>query len=567
MLDWEERVFLGLKAVYERVRVRPAERRLREREATLAGRRAALLLLGQMVGGPLAGILETDERRLCGGGRLFLPKSCRLAPTRELNAAYQELKAVLGALALRDGWDGSEGMRLALVDRWCLELPGLSDVLSSLDQAIPGGVWNSLGVPAMPVPPSERSHSLVDRNQVTAGDECRPVTEIEGKGRVETEVEAAPGDDGDGADLPMHTFEKVETLEEYHGLSRKTDSDDELEAHAEALDALDMRHLWRSAERPRSIYRSDVILDGFALEVQDGAGDSGIAYPEWDYRRGCYRPDWCRVQTGSAGAADPGWASKARQSHRRLIDRLRREFASVLSDRERRRRQPTGSEFDLDALVETEIDRRAGRTPDETIYLDRRRALQDVAALILLDQSYSTDGWINDRRVLDAITATLFVAGEVIDGFVACWAVAAFSSNTRRACSFSTVKDFSEPWAQVSGRLGALQPRGYTRIGPALRHAQERLINQAARRRLVILITDGRPCDYDRYEGEYGIRDVKKAIETGAQRGITTHAFAVEKQACESFPRMFTPRHFDVIPRPEALTRKLCALFSRTLAG
>ena len=67
MLDWEEKVFLGLKAVYERVRVRPAQQRLRERQATLAERRASLLLLGQMVAGRPLGILETDERRLCGG--------------------------------------------------------------------------------------------------------------------------------------------------------------------------------------------------------------------------------------------------------------------------------------------------------------------------------------------------------------------------------------------------------------------------------------------------------------------------------------------------------------------
>ena len=74
-------------------------------------------------------------------------------------------------------------------------------------------------------------------------------------------------------------------------------------------------------------------------------------------------------------------------------------------------------------------------------------------------------------------------------------------------------------------------------------------------------------CDYDRYEGEYGIHDVKKAIETGTLHGITTHAFAIEKQAAEYFPRLFTRGKFDIIPRPEALTRKLCTLFASTLAG
>jgi nitric oxide reductase NorD protein len=567
MLDWEEKIFLGLKAVYERVRVRPAQQRLRARQATLAERRTALLLLGQMVAGRPLGILETDERRLCGGGRLFLPRACALAPTPDLNAAFYELKTVLAALALRDRWDGTESMRSTLLPRWQDELPGLSDCLQRLEAAATGSLWDHLGSPASPEPAVDRPGSIPDRAQPAGESSDHPVTEIEGRGRAEVEVQLAPDDDGEGADLPMHTFEKVEILEEFSGLSRKSDDDDELEEHAEALEALDMRHLWRSAERPRSIYRSDLILDGLALEVQGDAAGPGIAYPEWDYQRGRYRPDWCRVQPGTAGPELPSWSAAMRRQHRQLIDRLRREFASIVSEWERRRRQPAGPEFDLDAVVAMEVDRRTGRTPEESIYLDRRRALHDVAALILVDHSYSTDGWIHERRVLDTITGTLFAAGEVLDDFVTRWAVAAFSSNTRRACSFSMVKDFAEPWSHASGRLGSLQPCGYTRIGPALRHAQELISRQPAQRRLVIVITDGRPCDYDRYEGEYGIRDVKKAIETGAQHGITTHAFAIEKQACESFPRMFTPRRFDIIPRPEALTRKLCSLFARTLAG
>jgi hypothetical protein len=37
------------------------------------------------------------------------------------------------------------------------------------------------------------------------------------------------------SEMPIHTFEKAETLEEYSGLNRKNDDEDELEEHAEAL--------------------------------------------------------------------------------------------------------------------------------------------------------------------------------------------------------------------------------------------------------------------------------------------------------------------------------------------
>ncbi len=30
-----------------------------------------------------------------------------------------------------------------------------------------------------------------------------------------------------------------------------------------------------------------------------------------------------------------------------------------------------------------------------------------------------------------------------------------------------------------------------------------------AERKMIILFTDDRPCDYDRYEGTYGVKDIK----------------------------------------------------------
>ena len=79
---------------------------------------------------------------------------------------------------------------------------------------------------------------------------------------------------------------------------------------------------------------------------------------------------------------------------------------------------------------------------------------------------------------------------------------------------------------------------------------------------MVILVTDGKPCDYDRYEGTYGIRDVKMAVETGHRHEIATHAFAVEKRAKEYFPAMFTPDHYSIVSDPKGLATGLCDLLA-----
>lgn len=569
MLDWEENIFLGLKAVYHRVRVRPAQRRREAVRATLKERRGRLLLLGQMIAGRPLALFETDNRVLCGDGRLFLPREFSRATTTEANAAFYDLKTIVGALAVRERWHRRSETSLAdLIAGCATEFPGLPALVQTLAIELPEGLWTELGRPQSEKPATAEKLATLELASVTDENEAATVvTEIEGKGQSEVEVTVAPDGDGPGAETPIHTFEKAETLEEANGLSRKTDDEDELEDHAEAMEELDMRTVQRSTERPRSIYRSDLILDGLTMEVKDTAPGVGLPYPEWDYQRRDYRQDWCFIQPEKLTGTDPAWATTIGHKHRVLIHRLKRQFAAVVSDWQRLRRQPAGAEFDLDAVVEAEVERRTGHTPPEALYLDRQRALHDISALILLDQSYSTDAWLENARVMDTITSTLFCAGEVLTDYISSFAVASFSSHTRRSCRFSTVKDFHEPWVAARSRFGTLEPSGYTRIGPALRHAQELLDREPAQRKIVILITDGRPCDYDRYEGTYGLHDVKKAIETGAQHGIATHAFAIEKQASEFFPLMFTQRRFDIISRPERLTGALCQLFARMIAS
>ena len=294
------------------------------------------------------------------------------------------------------------------------------------------------------------------------------VTEIEGQGQ--TDVASRDGEDDQPveAEMPIHTFEKVETLEEYSGLNRKTDDSDELDEHSEALRSVDMKHVIRSRGRPRSIYRSDIVLDGLALEVGGPDGNGGIPYPEWNYRNNSYRPDWCHVQETRQQNADAAWLAVAERSHRQLVLDLKKQFASLANEWLRAKRQPFGPELDLDVVVDNEVARQGGQNPNELCYVDRRRSLHDVATLILLDQSFSTDAWIDDARVLDTIRDTIFCVGEVLDEFVEDFALAAFSSNTRRQCSFHSLKDFTESWHDTRAKLGKPRSAGVHthRTGP-----------------------------------------------------------------------------------------------------
>ena len=569
MFEWEESTFLGLKKLYQRFITKPIEQEQAARQASLADHRGALIYLARLLSGKNLGIFETEQRILCTQDRICLPHEFHDADSPETNTQLYRLKTILAALALRDNWRGTLDELPAYAAKLGNEFPHLTELIESVEKSLVDpeySLWEDIGVP-MEISESsnkELESGALDDNTQDAPDS---VTEIEGKGQIDVEVLAASDDDGTGADMPTHTFEKAEYLEETSGLSRKTDDEDELEEHAEALEEVDMTQVVRSAERPQSIYRSDVILDGLNLEINDSTPATGIPYPEWDYKKRDYRPNWCYLQPVHNTEHHPEWLETTAAKHATLIASLKRQFASLTSEYLKLKRQPNGDDFDIDAVIDAQVQLRSGHTPSENIYLNQKKDIHDVSALLLLDLSYSTDAWLADIRVLDAIMETVYCVGEVIEDYIESFAVAGFSSNTRRSCRFESLKDFDEPWDQAKLHFGGLKPQGYTRIGPALRHAQELLINQPASRKIVILVTDGRPCDYDRYEGTYGIKDVRKAIETGKLHGISTHAFAIEKSATETFPMMFSRHHFDVVNSPQQLSQTMAKLFTKLIAS
>ena len=568
ILEWEENLFLGIKALYRRLVVSPHERNLAAVRAPLDPLRQELFLLARMVAGRSVAIVETSQAVLCDDEHLFLPSGFDAASTVEGNEELFRIKTLLGALAIRSGGISRPETSLTqLSGKWAAEFPGLRERIERLEESLAGrDIWALLGESSCRSGGEEVMQSARSGESETETTDEK-ITEIEGEGRAGVEAIEDPGEQPMEAEMPIHTFEKAETLEESSGLDRKTDEEDELEDHEEALRSLEMTQVMRSRERPRSIYRADLVIEGLHLEVGGEAPPEGIPYPEWDFKQRQHREDWCFVRQTLARESDAAWATGTARKHRSVILDLRKKLASLATRMERKRSQPHGEDLDLDAVVRALVDSRAGQAPDERLYVERRRKRHDVSALILMDLSFSTDSWIDDARVLDTMRETLFCAGEVLDEFIGDFAVAGFSSNTRRQCEFHLIKDFREDWAGSRARLGSLVARGYTRIGPSLRHAQELLVHESGERKIVFLLTDGRPCDYDRYEGEYGIRDVRKAIETGSRHGVMTHAFAIEKRAREQFPRMFKRQHFDVVSSPRAFVESLCGAFARLRLG
>lgn len=369
-------------------------------------------------------------------------------------------------------------------------------------------------------------------------------------------------------DVLLHTFDKLETAEEFQGVTRTPDGADELAEHAEALAELDLRDVVRSAERTQSLYRADIPLEGGAGELADPTPPAAAVflYDEWDGKARQYKPRWCTVEVHPAPTPPPQAAVTAAQilhKHRRLRCELRRMLDRVRWRRVLKNRQTDGAEIDLEAVVDRYATVRSGHQPDDRLYAARRRSTRDLVTLLLIDLSYSTDAWMQGRRVLDIAKESLLVLGDVLAQWQDRVGVVGFYSHTRRHCSMVMLKHFDEPWPRCTARLVALEPTGYTRIGPALRHGTALLLRQTAAKKLLLLLSDGKPTDYDRYEGRYGIADVRQAIREAQQARIHTYALAIERQAKLYLPHMFGNGNFQILSQPTHLVRGLTDLYRR----
>lgn len=384
-----------------------------------------------------------------------------------------------------------------------------------------------------------------------------------------THVERVQEPEQQLAENPLvHSFEKVHTLEEYKGGSKRIDGDDELAAHQKALDELDLRQVMRSHQRAKSLYRADLLLGGDVGDVDgDEAAPAEALYDEWDEAKHTWKRGWCRLTTRLVPVMPEATATLA-STRARLVQAttgVRSVFEHLEASRAWKLRQRDGSDVDVDAVVARYGALRAGSCSETRLYATRRRHSRDTAVLVLLDASLSTDAWVANRRVLDVEKEAVLVLGDALDGLFDEVAVAAFCSQTRRDCRFLVAKGFQESWALGAQRLVSLEPHGFTRIGPAIRHATAELLACGAKQKLLLLVSDGKPSDVDRYEGRYGVADVHRAVLDAQGAGVVTHALAVDPAAKAWLPSMFGHGRASVVSKPEDLVGALARVTSTAL--
>ncbi|MDR2206971.1 MAG: VWA domain-containing protein [Flavobacteriaceae bacterium] len=365
-----------------------------------------------------------------------------------------------------------------------------------------------------------------------------------------------------------HNFEKVDTADEFSGTWRDFDGDDELENHSDALDELNMKYTVRVDDVAHSVYEASFTDNAKIAESKESESEGRfVLYDEWDCYKKTYRKNYSKIYPSQFAATDADYYQNTLLQNKSILTQLRKMLASINNKWQQQRLQTQGKEIDIDMAANRFADLIAGCTPSDKVYLSDRKKEKDLSILLLLDISLSSDSYAADNRVIDVAKQTAILFGEILNEYRIDFSIHGFYSKTRNFASYITVKNFEEKWDSAKYGIGTLQPAGYTRIGPALRHSGALLQNRNSKNKWVILLSDGKPNDYDRYEGKYGINDIKQALRELSGNNINTYALAIEATAKYYLPQMFGHDHYQIVSSPVELLKSLVKLYERIRYG
>ncbi|MCR6500094.1 nitric oxide reductase activation protein NorD [Shinella sp. CPCC 101442] len=422
----------------------------------------------------------------------------------------------------------------------------------------PAGYLPMLPVPLWP-------DALLREEGEGRGEEDQPVSggtpETPETGRHVALREKAENRKSERSPFILNRFEKILAMAEMVNVDRPGDDSDDHDSSA--ADELDDMTLGERKGRPAARFRFDLDLPPEALDRTRLTGE--FTYPEWDYRTATYLPDHCRVL--ASPVPDTAAVPEADADTKSLIRRVRRQFEVLRPRHEMLRAQLDGAELDLDAVVRARSDLAAGGQGSDRIHQMSRPQAHDLAVTILVDVSLSTDAWFDNRRVLDVEKEALLVLSH---GLAACGdshSILTFTSRRRSWVRVETVKDFGEPIDHgVEARIAALKPGFYTRIGPAIRHAAAKLREQPNRRKLLLILTDGKPNDVDHYEGRFALEDSRRAVSEARRTGLSVFGVTVDREAQAYVPAIFGRNGYAIVSNIARLPAALPAIY-RGLVG
>lgn len=305
------------------------------------------------------------------------------------------------------------------------------------------------------------------------------------------------------------------------------------------------------------------------------SGDLAFSYDEWDRELNDYRVGWSRVIEKKVRQGDRNFVELARSRYRGVISSIRHQFQLMKPENLTRiNREIDGEDYDLNALIDYVVDKRADGQQSENIYTKRLRKQRDVAVSLLLDQSSSTARTITrnplqpythpGRRIIEIEKEGLVLMSEALEAVGDVYSINGFTSEGRRNVKFYVVKDFAEKYSEeIERRIGGITFQNNTRMGAAIRHAAAKLKRQESRTKLLIILTDGRPYDHDYGDARYAREDVREALTEAKMQGITPFCITIDRESESELRDLYGDVGYTIIDDVLSLPERMPNIYRR----
>src|SRR4026207_1803556 len=350
----------------------------------------------------------------------------------------------------------------------------------------------------------------------------------------------------------------------------------------ERRDARELFNAWNDPSQegdPDELAGADAWSENESPEQVLTEGEVAYNYDEWDRELTDHRLGWCRVIEKQVKHGDRAFVDQTRERHRGVISSIRHQFQLMKPEELTRvANELDGEEYDLNAVVDYVLDRRAAKVggghQSERLYTKRLRRRRDVAVSFLLDQSSSTARTIGrhplqpytrpGRRIIEIEKEGLVLMSEALEAVGDTYSINGFTSEGRRNVKFYVVKDFDEKYnEEVKRRIGGINYQNNTRLGAAIRHATAKLAKQDARTRLLIVLSDGRPYDHDYGDARYAREDTREALRQAKNEGITPFCITIDRESEAELRDLYGEVGYTIIDDVLSLPERLPGIYRR----
>jgi nitric oxide reductase NorD protein len=380
----------------------------------------------------------------------------------------------------------------------------------------------------------------------------------------------------------VETQEEPSESEEQEAIQTESFNRSQSERNPERRDARELFNAWNDPDgdgEPDELAGAEAWTDAEHAEQALEEGEVAYNYDEWDRELTDHRLGWCRVVEKRVKHGDSSFVDETRERHKGVISSIRYQFQLLKpEDLQRATNELDGEEFDLNAVIDFVIDRRAagvgGGHQSERLYTKRLRRRRDVAVSFLLDQSSSTARTIGrhplqpytrpGRRIIEIEKEGLVLMSEALEAVGDTYSINGFTSEGRRNVKFYVVKDFGEKYSdEVKQRIGGIAFQNNTRLGAAIRHATAKLAKQEARTRLLIVLSDGRPYDHDYGDARYAREDTREALRQAKNQGITPFCITIDRESEAELKDLYGEIGYTIIDDVLTLPERMPGIYRR----